>query len=328
MEVICAFSSDSRDLYKADIYRVLAMPVGHLIHFRYKKKYVSDVLLNEASSLGGKTLAIFFTRGNPLNSAPAICENISIRYATVVSASESAETDVFHVYMELGRFCDLTIVSGEIDSQPPNKFLSRLTCKVSPEVANWNSRVMAVKDYFPNILFFHIKKIRTAWSDPVALKTLGLSSRYCLNQGGRYIMEMAISNPTGTRSTINISEPNGYIQTNCVNPLECSAQFDDFEVPIFVKSLEVHRQASFVTFKPELEDFPTGEYATNIEVELKISPWRPMLFGALSVIAASSIAMVAPVSKSSVSPSMTVYFLSAILLFSSVSAMFYLFNKK
>ena len=64
MNMICAFSSDSRDLYKADIYRVLSLPKDYLIHFRYKTKYVDDILLHDINKLTGRDVVIFLTTGN------------------------------------------------------------------------------------------------------------------------------------------------------------------------------------------------------------------------------------------------------------------------
>ena len=39
-ETIALFSSDARDLYKADVFRALALPAGYVLHFRYPQKYV------------------------------------------------------------------------------------------------------------------------------------------------------------------------------------------------------------------------------------------------------------------------------------------------
>ena len=61
MKVICAFSSDSRPLYIADIYRVLALPEDYIVRFRYKKKYVGDAILNDPQSVVGADVAVFFS---------------------------------------------------------------------------------------------------------------------------------------------------------------------------------------------------------------------------------------------------------------------------
>ena len=66
MKKICAFSSDSRELYKADIYRALALPNDHVIHFRYKRKYVDDNLFEDLNSLRNKEVIIFFNHIEPL----------------------------------------------------------------------------------------------------------------------------------------------------------------------------------------------------------------------------------------------------------------------
>ncbi len=37
---IVFFSLDARDLYKADVYRALALPTGYALQFRYQRKYI------------------------------------------------------------------------------------------------------------------------------------------------------------------------------------------------------------------------------------------------------------------------------------------------
>jgi hypothetical protein len=64
VETVAFYSSDARDLYKADVYRALALPKGYVLQFRYLKKYIHPDLLANLSNLRGQAGLIFFVSGN------------------------------------------------------------------------------------------------------------------------------------------------------------------------------------------------------------------------------------------------------------------------
>jgi len=336
VDTICAFSSDSRTLYKADIYRVLALPKGHIVHFRYKKKYVDDNLLQSKANLIGKRVAIFFTTGNSNGNTPSQLTNTSIRWGTISHYEISNETDVFHAYLKLGEFCNVAIDSGNsVEKRPPTKFFSQLACTESGEESNWQSRISKVKSFFPNATFLLVKGIYKNDNElPISYQNSNKSCHYNLINGERYILKMALGNPDSSATKIEVSDSSEEITINCINPIETSVQFDDFDVPISVKTIQVMKQASLLTFKPiatksnneEKNDF--GEYATNIELSLNLSLKQPALFGFFSMIAAASVFLATPVPVTAVRPSICMLIVSALLFWGSTGTLFYWFNKK
>ncbi|MGX9461078.1 hypothetical protein ACWXWU_07495 [Shewanella sp. A14] len=336
MNVICAFSSDSRELYKADIYRVLALPNDHIVHFRYKTKYVDDNLLQNTNVLKDQKIAIFFTHGNGLGQTATQCQHFSVRWATITQVEKSSETDVFHVYMKLLDFCNVDIDSGNsVEKSPPNKFLTRLNCTEKTENKNWQSRVLAIKDYFPEITFFHLKKvIRKGKEIKINPQKDGKACSYKLIHGERYTLKLAVSNPNTSNTQIEISDSGDEITINCINPFESSIQFDDLDIPISVKTLQVFKQASLLKFKPSKmkndssEHEFLGEYSTNIELNLNLSLKMPLIFGFFSTLAFWAILLAKPASSNTVWPSCTILALSTVLFYISSSMLFFLFNKK
>lgn len=329
MKAICAFSSDSRTLYKADIYRVLSLPNGGIVHFRYKTKYVSDDILDSKTSLEGKRVAIFFTRTENSGLSQGTHENISIRWASVFSIEKSNETDVYHIYMKLGKFCNLSIKTAALELGPPSKFLSHFEVEESADANNWQGRVNAVKDYFPNLTYFHIKSlVKDRKELDLSYHGESRSSFYELKYGCRYILRLGLANPDGSDTKIAIADGSGDVAINSVIPLETSVQFDDVEVPIFAKSLQVTKQASFLEIKPVNSNENFGEYAIHIELELKHSPSKPLQFGACTVAVGAAITMATPVAATATRPDGYLYFISACLLGLSSALMFYWFNKK
>lgn len=330
MKVVCAFSSDSRSLYKADIYRVLSLPKGGIVHFRYKAKYVADELLKPSASLVNKKVAIFFTRTEKNGLAADVCENISVRWAAISAVERSKETDVFHVYMRLEEFCNLSIVDTAPSNQPPGKFLSYLECKELQGGSRWEERVNALKDYFPKVMYFHVKSIKGHWGGSVGLTRAG-DSRGCyynLEHGGKYTLQLALANPDGGDAKLEFSDGTGEVMINCVTPLESSAQFDDVDIPLFVKSLQVSRQASFLEIKPVKDGEELGEYATSIELELELGLWKSVLFGFCSVLAVGAVLFSNPVPSTASVPAWWQYCIAGGVLWLASGTMFHWFNKK
>jgi hypothetical protein len=346
MDIICAFSSDSRELYKADIYRSLSLPDGHILHFRYKEKYVDENILNSSEDYKNKDVAIFFTHGNLLdNNESNTVEHISIRYSELVHYEKSQETGLFHAYLKLKSFCNLNIDSGNsIEKKPPQKFFSELKLTENKNQDNWHSRVDLLKSHFNDHVFYNIKGIYD--NQKLIAPTYDSkfkSSHYSLRHGKKYILKMAFANPDVAKTKLDISDSSGEISINCINPLESSVQYDDFEIPVFIKSLQVMNQFSVFTFKPVNDDNNLGEYVNNIELSLNLSIGRPLLFGLLSSLAFLAVIISQSISNSNwvlsnlnlqvLTSALTSIpwiplLLSEFLIFGSTSILFFWFNKK
>ena len=329
MDIICAFSSDSRPLYQADIYRVLSLPEGHIMHFRYKKRWVDDNLLLPKFELKNKDVAIFYTHGNNGN-AESEQSHISIRRAKIAHTEISSETDVFHVYMKLERFCNISIDSGNsTEKNPPTKYLSKLACTELSSHNNWQARVNAVKDFFPKITFFHVKGIHSRFRKlPTKYKDKSKFCFYNLTHGDRYILKLALGNPEQSNTKIKLHDSSEEITINCINPLETSIQFDDYDIPISVKPLQVMKQASLLTFSPKQENSDLGEYSTNIELNLNLTIKRPIIFGAFSLLALWALLLVNPTSPSDQWPSPTTLAIASLMFWVASASLFFWFNKK
>jgi hypothetical protein len=340
MKVICAFSSDSRTLYQADIYRVLALPKDHIIHFRYKKKWVDDNLLLQKDKLKNQKVAIFYTHGNATdNEENNEQRHISVRSATITHTGISDETNVFHVYMKLDNFCNVSVDTGNsLEKQPSTKYFSMLDCTEKDSENNWEARVLAVKDYFPDITYFHVKGIYSKWFKKcIKYQNSKKLCFYNLTHGDRYTLKLSLGNPGKTDaagetklsdSKIEIRDSSEEITINCINPLETSIQFDDYDVPISVKTLSVMKQASLLSFNPKEKGVDFGEYATNIELNLTLNIKRPIIFGAFSTMAFWALLLAKPISATAQLPGINFAVLSTIMFFIASGSLFFWFNKK
>src|SRR4051812_22395769 len=97
-KVLALFSSDSRELYKADAYRVLALPTGYSLQLRYRRKHIHGGVLPKIDALVGQKGVVFFVAGNDV-SRPENERNISLtslREFEVVSVREDAVIETFN----------------------------------------------------------------------------------------------------------------------------------------------------------------------------------------------------------------------------------------
>lgn len=327
MKKICAFSSDSRELYKADIYRAMSFPEGHILHFRYKPKYVDSNLLAKVASLQGACAAIFYTHGN-VDGQPGT--HVSVREATIGKIEVSPDTDLVHVYFRLGKFCNLRLDSANATEKlPPTLFLSELDCTVVGGNDNWQGRVTALAPHFPPITFINIRNVRQK-EHHVALQYSD-SNRAChyrIEHGSRYVLSISLGNPLSTGNGVEVNESSGNVSINAIKPLETSAQFDDLEIPLIAKRLQDASYPSLLTFSPKSGSGIMSEYVVNLEVELRSSVAPAIWFGFATVVAVASLGVSQPRSAAATWPSLPVLLLAALLLWSSTSFLYYWFNKK
>lgn len=331
MKVICAFSSDSRPLYIADIYRVLALPEDYIVRFRYKKKYVGDAILNDPQSVIGADVAVFFSGGNKAVSTPSNdLTHVSVRMAQIVKVEVSESTNVFHVSLSLKRFCDLSLVNVE-----QGKFFIEADCKINTVDVRWADRVEAVKPFFPRILFFHIKGIYSKCGKKLLLKRGGQSTCfYSLNHGEDYYIDLALGTHESPDLHVGLGINGGdELLVNCINPLQTSAEYDDEPVYISAKSLQLYRQTGLIRFTPIYTSSASknpelAEYAVNVALDLKLSKCRSLLFASYSTCAALSILGVTTDFGLSAMAGYAVKSMSALFFLGSAFVLYSYFDKK
>ena len=143
-------------------------------------------------------------------------------------------------------------------------------------------------------------------------------------------MNISIGNPQEKGQGIEIDKNKDILTLNCINPLTSSAQFDDFWIPLSIKSLAANNQTSLVKFKP-LE--ATGnnkynEYETTLEFDLKLSLHKAAHFGLLATMAAAALIIIQPHDPNDIKPETWEIIFATLLFWFSSGALFYWFNKK
>jgi|LSQX01.1.fsa_nt_gb hypothetical protein len=283
---IGAFSSDSRELYKANIYKALSVPNGFIIHFRYKFKYVDDDILKSIKNYIGRDVIIFHSIYNDVEGS---YQHIPVRKAKLINAKISNDTELFHAYCELTDFCNV-VIETLTEKTPPAKFFTTIQYEELEHV-KWRDKIDCLKNKYPDFCFYYIKSIETVRGCKKNIKISNDKNGcfYCLNHGKKYLIRLSIANPEINKCKLRFNSSTDDISANISNPIYVSAQFDDITVPIYIKSLSVSIESSFISFTPEIDDKINSEYSLNIEIKKKISICRSLYYGICSLFAIASI---------------------------------------
>lgn len=338
-EMICAFSSDSRELYKADIYRTVNLPDDHVVHFRYKKKYVEEAILSAPETKYGKDVLIFFTVGNSLDSVPNCVKNVPIRKAKIVNIQIDKDTDVCHIYMQLGKFWKAKISeSNHSDVMPIHKFFTTLKLDNSG-VLTWKETVESILTSFPDKVFTYIQEVRDQDSATIKLKydKTNKASYYEFIQGKRYHVKIATANPIINSCKIQLENSSDEIEFHCISPLESTVQFDRQIIPLTVKESSTRQTCSTLTFTPTTKESGLGdndkeidvehrEYSTLIEIRSKQSPVTSFFFGVASALLVAGLGVGRNAFKGDFS--LCLALLAAVLIITSAALLHHFFNKK
>jgi hypothetical protein len=339
------------------------MPKGSIIHFRYKLKYVAEDIYNDISRYINHKVVIFFS-ANHLTAGKDI-QNIPIRIATLFDAEFSPQTDLFHAYLKLEDFCNVVFdPTSELDNKAPDKSFGILQGNIVSNTIFFHEKARSLSDYFDKISFYHLNSIKDSSGKEMTLK---ISKRhrsyfYKLNHGKKYFANISLANYKVHPSALKICASSEDITANIQNPLRSTVQADDIVVPLYLKTLNVVKESSFISISPilldangnevdfekpnlsdeiqkELKDPNSisntiSEYQLNIEIQKTIGIMRPTLFGVFTLLAVLSIWIIQGRSKSLLnigqwsSPFDWILALAMLVLTVSSGLLFSHFNKK
>ena len=146
--IIAFFSSDAREKYKGDIFRVLTLPQKYGIHFRYKREWIHPTVLSKLDFLINREGVIFYTKGNNqnLDKAKRKIVNYSIRNVVIKDIYLDKNLDLVNFYLELNDFKDCKPHENTAkELLPPYGFISEINVSDGNNNA-WNERVSVLKD--------------------------------------------------------------------------------------------------------------------------------------------------------------------------------------
>lgn len=292
-KIIGFFSSDARDLYESDIFRILAYPDDYVIQFRYSKTHISEDILDKLNNLIGKEAVIFFTKGNNLEVEieHRKITNYSIRKAIIVDIVDDENgTGRVYFYLQLKNFVDYDIKKQKyyIKKYPPYKFVTELVVEESFN-NKWIDKVDLVKEHFNECLFLKINRLINKEGlllKPKYDKNIK-EAYYIIDEEEEYYIEMLFYDLSEGKNKFNIETENtDIISINKLGKNSIGAVKDRRNISFTTHTLNVNKLASCLNIYSKNED---NTYDIQLKVYVQRKKDKPHEFGRLSAIAAAGI---------------------------------------
>jgi hypothetical protein len=299
-ETIALFSSDARDLYKADVYRALALPKGYVLHFRYPQKYIQPEILMNLESVVNQHGVIFYVSGNDTSIAPDQRQLTlySIRSVVIKDIVPDPNIGSVHFYLEMRNFADVTPHAGTNRSiLPPTLFVSKISVEEGPN-NEWINRVDAVRAHFTSLPFFLLESVRQgarhlspAYSEP------DKASSYHLHDESDYQVNIVTYDPT--MGTTGLTVENGSTDITLAIPVghRIGAQSDAQPYKLQTHSLPRQKVASYsrflgVNYATTAPPAPGGpDYRVMLEWTVQKKWTKVWQFGGLSILASLGLGL-------------------------------------
>ncbi|MCD8739371.1 hypothetical protein LT679_02045 [Mucilaginibacter roseus] len=301
MKRIALFSSDAAALYKKDIFRIMGLQEGFVIHFRYGVEHFSVPLADFKKKIG-TDVTIFFAHGNKLNTpiAQRTITNVPLREAQIIAIDEKTDTGLIHVYLKLKGFVNCNFTFVNTNDQPPQKWVLEIDVTNTPSTS-WHDRLTAIKSEFVNQLFYklelfddqHKKKEEPVYS------AKQFSSYYQLEDESQYLLDIAFfdTSPTASENSQKLSistEDKDALKINAPRLFDVGARRDNRTYSLFTQAIASKEGYSYLNFESLNTDpsaATSGPLPNDIQLPFEISKnkRRSFYFALYTVLAAISV---------------------------------------
>ena len=256
---IIFFSSDSKDLYKGDVFRCLALPEGHTIQFRYRKDWMDPELLDALHKTKDRFGLIVFVGGND-EQIPKEQRKLtyhSIRFCKVRDVFFDYDTQRLMTTLELGQFveCQINVRQG-----PPDVFVTPGKIARSESIS-WLECVRRLEPYYPHTVFFHVGHVLLG-TEPVSPTYLNNFRTSCFDlfEETAYAVECLYYHPRGAGEIpLTISSDSKHIEIGNPFASGAGAEFDKRLIHVKAGLLGSRSARVFTTFSSSATHSPFGD---------------------------------------------------------------------
>jgi hypothetical protein len=297
MKRICFFSSDSRPLYKKDVFRVMALPSGYIVHFRYQFIHV-DLDKLKLDSYINKKCMLFFSSGNNLENSIKIF-NMSLREGIIEDIKKNDDTGLIHFYLKLGDYRDFVIGPNQLDKLPKNKFAAEIEGSEG-EIKQWHEIVSNIKGSFRDQLMYKINFTKNNSSQeitPVFNKTES-QSYYQLEDESSYALNIAFydtSDPSENKyQSIKIEQDGELLKINAPSIIEVGALRDNKSFNVYTNSLNSNNSFTYLDINSNNKDSINSDderYNVEIQIQINKNKNRSLKFAFFSILAILSVGL-------------------------------------
>lgn len=194
-------SSDITALFKKDIIKVLSLPKGYCIHFRYSDSDLTSPIKQKLPYVVNREGLIIYAKNNnpdvlPIEQRKIEC--LPIRKVSIINYRQDEQTKLHHFNLELGDFiaCDVDYPAKEL--MPPFKFVFEGSIKTFQTIS-WIEKVEGLVTFdssFKKQLFFNVRVTNYNQDGNNYVETpfdkREETSFFRLSEGESYILDLSI----------------------------------------------------------------------------------------------------------------------------------------
>ena len=282
---LCLFSSDYRPLYKADVFAALALPKDSILHFRYQPRWIGSEYIANIKSVEGKMAIVFYANVIEENGQKTDRYNfVSVRKVIIKNAEFDEDTQQVHLYLEMKDFCDANIIEQNKNLMPPHRFLSDVSIEMK-EGKGWIERVRAVKEYFGNVLYFHIRTITENGNNVKPVYNSDNNEVYYkIHEESEYHLDTVMADFSGGDYKIKFEANPSLLSLDIPDDFALGSEADLRKFYLLTHTLAKSKVPAFIWSKSLKEgDSPT--YGIKLRLLMQRKKRKPFLFGAFSALA-------------------------------------------
>ena len=327
--VIGFFSSDARQLYIDDIVKVISFPEGHVVQFRYRKKYIAPVYLNDIQSLIGQKGVIVFTTGNILGQENVSLVHQPVRLAEIINIEDDEQTERVYFYLKLSNFCK---ACDQIPSGNQELFVKSIDQVIATSTFVEVADRLDIKGYpslFTVIGCYKASDKKKRQYNLLIQPTIidNKDSAYFLDDESEYKLDVAFSSKDGfTKRELSISNDLILLDKNYNNILGTIVDKESY----YFHTASISNINSVSTVDIQLTD-NESKYRVSFTFILQRNTNKPVLFSVLSIMSLVGITFISKsidLFKCSVMWGIICTIISLCSFGFSAALLFKLFNKK
>lgn len=320
-------SSDSHPLYKADIFRCLALPDCYTIQFRYPRHLVLPEIASNPSAIIDAFGVIVFVDGNDQTVAPEARRLTfhPIRFCTVKDAVFDVHTRQLLVILQLHQFVNCNV---SVTEHPPRFFATRGIIS-SYQASDWLDCANRVKKSYADTVFFRLNRVLldTERVSPSYLKDFQMS-RFELDEETDYSLECLYYDPSARGDApLSMQCDSPLIQLSNTFVAGAGADLDKRYIHLKTGLLKSRSDRAFITFSTSRAQPPVDHNDLQILWEIRRKKWKDLLFPLCVLLGALGLGMVQIGTKSPGWSAAILLLLGASFVATSAGLLYRHFNK-
>lgn len=285
---IAFISSDSKPLYKLDIFHLTTFPSGYIFQFRYDPQYVADNIKEDCRSMIGQEGVVYFLYGNDvsIDIEQRNLELVPVRKITVKDCYYDEYTSLYIFHLEAKDFVTFDCESCGADRAVIDDFKNSGHVVSMKDLGfkdiNWSESVSLLKKYFRETVFFNFDLFDGNEENVEITCDKVYNCRFTIFEERRYTFHVNLIDGTNdTSGKFMLDLISEYATLTFPKEYNVRCKKDKRKVSVVVHSVEKESNPAVLKVSSTYDGTLNNEL--NIEMNIKHSSRKCWYYGLFSV---------------------------------------------